>query len=675
MNSLRPLFAIAVFLGAFLLFLVEPMAAKQLLPALGGAASVWITCLVFFQTILLCGYLYAHWLGNRSQWQVHLLLLLVAGVAAFAWAFGSPKVAVGSGHPVSAVFANLGIWIGVPFIALASTSPLMQVWWARVQSSDIPYRLFALSNLASFLALGIYPSLMEPNLALKQQRISWACGFLAFAVIAGLLTWKSRHAPHIEDAAHASAAPEPPPAPLMHKLLWVLLPMGASMQLSAVTSYLTANVAAIPLLWVLPLGVYLLTLILAFQFPHRIPRWLVARLLVVLLACLGLMLAHTDTSLEITAGLAFYLVEIFISCLYCHSEAYNLRPKRAAESTKFYLLFAAGGALGSFLIGIAFPLIFRFNYDVAITFLVTSLLALLVVCSHPWAERILWSVASVMLAILVVWIHIASSREAVASVRNFYGTLRVRQDIGFPGATRRTLLNGTIQHGTQLFGTDALRRTPTTYYAEDSGIGLALRFCCHRRPKYVGVIGLGTGTIAAYGRPGDRIRFYDINPAVPPIAENVFSYLRDSSAQIQVIEGDGRLSLAGEPPQHFDVLVVDAFSGDAIPLHLLTTQAMAVYRRQLAPDGILVFHISNQHVDLGPPVALLAQASGMIAMRVSNPPNDERDEFASTWMLLCDNAEFFAQPEVAAHVHTPSVIPGMKVWTDDYSSLLPLVRW
>jgi len=651
------------------------MAAKQLLPALGGSASVWITCLVFFQTALLCGYLYAHWLANRSQWLVHLLLLLAAGVAALAWAFGNSKVAVGSSHPIAAVFANLGIWIGVPFVALASTSPLMQVWWARLQGSGIPYRLFALSNLASFLALALYPALMEPILALKQQRISWACGFLAFAVIAALLTWKSRQAPLVAESASTSSASELPPASWTHQLLWVLLPMGAAMQLSAVTSYLTSNVAAIPLLWVLPLGAYLLTLVLAFQFPRLIPNAIISRLLVILLGALGYMLSHTDASLTMGAGLAFFLVEVFVSCLFLHSAAYALRPQRTAQSTLFYLLFAAGGALGSFLIGIAFPVLFRFNYDVAVTFFVTALLALLVAWSRPWAERLLWSVASVMLAVLVVWIHIASNREAIVSVRNFYGTLRVRQDIGFPGATRRTLLNGAIQHGTQLFGTDALRRTPTTYYAEDSGIGLALRFCCQDRPRNIGVIGLGAGTIAAYGRPGDHIRFYDIDPAVPPIAKNVFSYLRDSAAQIQIIEGDGRLSLANEPSHRFDVLVVDAFSGDAIPLHLLTTQAMAVYRRQLAPGGILAFHISNQHVDLGPPIALLAQASGMIAMRVSNPPNDERDEFASTWMLLCDSAVFFAQPQVAPHVHAPKVIPGMQVWTDDYSSLLPLVRW
>lgn len=341
----------------------------------------------------------------------------------------------------------------------------------------------------------------------------------------------------------------------------------------------------------------------------------------------------------------------------------------------FYLLFAAGGALGSFLIGIAAPLVFRYNYDLALSFLVTAVLALIVSWDRIWSEKLLWGVATVLLAMLVVWIHIATQRNTIAAVRNFYGTLRVKQDIGYPGMTRRTLLNGTIQHGTQLYGTDAIRHTPTTYYAEDSGIGLAMRFCCEGKPRRIGVIGLGSGTIAAYGKPGDQIQFYEINPGVAPIAQNVFTYVRESGAKVNIVDGDGRLSLSTASPQQFDVLVVDAFSGDAIPLHLLTTQAVALYRRHLAPGGILAFHISNQHVDLEPPIALLAKDAGMTAIRVSNPPNDERGEFASTWVLVTDNATFLGQPLVAALAHPPEEKPGLRVWTDDYSSLVPLLRW
>jgi len=287
----------------------------------------------------------------------------------------------------------------------------------------------------------------------------------------------------------------------------------------------------------------------------------------------------------------------------------------------------------------------------------------------------LWATASVLLFALVLMLHVAYQRNTPLAIRNFYGSLRVRQSLSaYPGAAMRTLTNGTIQHGTQIFSTE-LRKTPTTYYAEDSGVGLALRFCCQGRARNIGVVGLGVGTIAAYGQSGDRIRFYEINPAVTPIAQNLFTYLRDSSARISIVEGDARSSLSREQPQDFDVLVIDAFSGDAIPLHLLTTQAMNLYKRQLAPGGILAFHISNQHVDLEPEIALLAKAAGMDARRVSSFANEQRGEFTATWMLLTDGQNFFTQPEVASQVREPAEDSKVRLWTDDYSSLLPLIRW
>ena len=673
--KLRLLFGGAVFLGSFLLFLVEPVAAKQLLPWLGGSAAVWITCLVFFQTALLCAYLYAHWLTRSCRWNLHLLLLVLAAAAAATWAARSVGSGGGSDHPVATVFAALSVWIGLPFLMLGATSPLLQFWWSRLQSAGIPYRFFALSNLASLLALGLYPVFIEPHLTLQAQRLAWAGGFAAFAILSASLTWRMRSAARPAIQASAPGETDLPAAALGHKLLWVLLPMGAAMQLSAVTSYLTSNIAAIPLLWILPLAVYLITLIFAFQFPRLFSRALATRFLVVMLGGLAYMLAQTDVSLPLRITILFFLLETFISCYFFHAEAYALRPRRASESTLFYLLFAAGGALGSFLIGIASPLLFRFNYDLAITFLVTALLALAVTWRSGWSQRLLWSVASIMLAVLFSWIHIAYQRDTIAAVRNFYASLRVRQTLSYPGATLRTLTNGTIQHGTQIFGTDEQRKTPTSYYAEDSGVGLALRFCCQGRPRNIGVIGLGAGTLAAYGQPGDHIRFYEINPGVAPIAQNVFTYLRESGAQIRIIDGDGRLSLAHEPPQGFDVLVVDAFSGDAIPLHLLTTQAVALYRRHLAPGGILAFHISNQHVNLEPAIALLAQAAGMQARRIVSFANPDRGEFTATWILLTDNTAFFSQPQVAAHAHTPVLQPGLKLWTDDYSALLPILHW
>jgi hypothetical protein len=679
MTHLRLLFAAAIFLASFLLFLVEPIAARQLLPVLGGSAAVWITCLVFFQTALLAGYLYAHWLGRHPQWILHLFLLALAAASAILWVARNMATVNGAGHPVFTVFAALGLSIGLPFLMLSATSPLLQVWWARLETGPVPYRLYALSNLASLLALGLYPTVIEPRLTLHAQRACWGAGFGAFAILSAVLAVRARSSAGSPQAVEAED-PSAPSAPLVHKILWVLLPMGTAMQLSGVTSYLTANVAAIPFLWILPLGVYLLTIIVAFQFPRLRSGVMMGRFLIVMLASLGYGLSHTEVSWPMRVSILLFLVEELAACLFLHTEACAIRPSRASESTLFYLLFAAGGALGSFLVGIACPLVFSFNYDLSITFVVTALLAMAITWNSGWSQRLLWSVASVMLLVLLFMIRTAYSRNTTVAVRNFYAALRVKQDLSYPGTTTRTLMNGTIQHGTQLFGTDELRRTPTTYYARDSGVGLALRFCCLNsdrsvRPRNIGVIGLGAGTIAAYGQSGDHIRFYDINPAVAPIAQNVFTYIRDSAAQVEIVEGDGRTSLGSESPQHFDVLVIDAFSGDAIPIHLLTTEAMAVYRKHLNPGGILAFHISNRHVSLGPAVALLAQAAGMQAMRVSTDSTREPGEYTSTWMLVTDDPAFFARPELAAVARPQAPVRGLTVWTDDYSALLPVLRW
>lgn len=681
MSHLRALFAGAVFLAAFLLFLVEPIVAKQLLPVLGGSASVWITCLVFFQTALLVGYLYAHWLAQRPHRGIHLALLVVATASSVLWAARPLARAGGSQHPIFTVFAALSLAIGFPFLALAATSPLIQVWWSRAQSTGVPYRLYALSNLASLLALACYPSLIEPHLTLTAQRIAWCCGFAVFALVSAWLAFRIQ-AP-VESAASPTSEPNPVPITTTQKLLWLLLPMGAAMQLCAVTSYITANVAAIPLLWVLPLGVYLLTLILAFQFRMILPWGIIARFMVVMLAGLAYSMTQINKTWPLWLTLLFFLVELFFACIFCHTAACALKPKRPSEATLFYLYFAAGGALGSFLVGIALPMVTSFNLDLPITFLVTALLALAFNWRGGWSQRLLWSVASAAMVALVVMVYIAYKRDTTVTVRNFYASLRVTQDqFSYPGDTVRTLLNGSIQHGTEIFGTDELRHTPTTYYATDSGVGLALRNCCGTKPRNIGVIGLGAGTIAAYGRPGDRIRFYEINPAVEPIARNVFTYIRESGASpIDVVPGDARTTLAAEAPQNFDVLIVDAFSGDAIPLHLLTTQALALYRRHLAPGGIIAFHISNQHVNLGPPIGLLAESAGMQARLFSSvvdpddPKSGQPGEFSATWVLVTNNQEFLNQPEVAALGFPIKRKPGLRLWTDDYSALLPVLRW
>jgi hypothetical protein len=515
-----------------------------------------------------------------------------------------------------------------------------------------------------------YPFLVEPNITLKFQRTLWSLGFFVYAVLCTVLSRQKKLATPTVDAHEDATAPQ---TRIAAKWLWFLLPMAAAMQLSAVTAHLTVNIAAIPLLWMLPLTVYLLTFILAFEFPSFYRRGIVVRLLVVMLASLGYAISKTDVSLPIGVAILFFLVECFVAGLFCHAETYALRPQRSSETTLFYLLIAGGGAAGTFFIGIASPLIFSANYDLAISFLVVAALAIAVTWRDGWPQRLLWSTATALLLAFAIMLHSAYARDAILEVRNFYGTLRVKQTVTAQADPERMLLNGTIQHGTQIFAPN-LSRFPTTYYATDSGIGLALRFCCDGRTRNIGVIGLGAGTLAAYGHIGDRIRFYEINPLVQPIAENLFTYLRDSAAQITIADGDARTSLTREAPQHFDVLAVDAFSGDAIPLHLLTTEAIALYKKHLAPDGILAFHVSNQYLNLAPEIAQLAIAGHMQSRLVESAGDDLMGSYRATWVLLTNGSDFFTRPGIAAVSTETPTTPRLRPWTDDYSSLLPIVQ-
>ena len=672
----KALYATTIFLSALLLFLIEPIAAKQLLPILGGSSAVWLTCLVFFQITLLLGYLYAHWIATtRSTRTAKLLhtLLLAAAITSLAITPGTSIDA--STHPVRTVFLNLALTIGIPFLLLGSTSPLLQVWLARSESSAIPYRLFALSNAGSLLALFAYPVLVEPHLTLHHQRALWDFAFLLYALCIATLLFNQK-------LTQPPATNHQQPSPTTRtKLLWFLLPMAAAMQLTAVTGHLTANIAAIPLLWMMPLAVYLLSFILAFEYPalYQSQRPTVLRLVVLLLASLGYALSKTDTSLPVAIGIAFFLAECFIACLFCHAETHALRPSNPSQTTLFYLLIAAGGATGTFFIGIASPLLFAANYDLPIAFCITAAVAIPTLWREGPIQRVLWSCATAGLLLLAIMLHVAYTRDALLLTRNFYGTLRVKQTerAPFPGgppATTRMLLNGTIQHGNQIFS-PALSHTPTTYYASNSGVGLALTLCCQGRHRNIGVIGLGAGTLAAYGQPGDHLHFYELNPAVEPIARNLFTYLRDTPAQITITPGDARASLSQEPPQNFDVIVVDAFSGDAIPLHLLTTQAIQLYQRHLAPNGILAFHVSNQYVELTSELALLAAAAHLQYASIDSSSNNAEGAYRASWVLLTNNAAFLTNPLLTQNTIPIPKILGTRLWTDDYSSLLPLLKF
>ena len=678
MGGLRLLFGMTIFGAALLLFAVEPMAAKELLPVLGGASAVWVTCLVFFQAMLLLGYAYAYGMTRVAGWGRGVHLALLAGGAAGAVLFAGLPVrgeAGAAGHPVATIFLLLGTRLGLPFLLLGATSPLLQVWMARMEHEHgVRYGFFALSNVGSLLGLVLYPVVIEPHVTLRAQRIGWAVGYGIVAAMAGVLgrrpeVWRVEAR---EDEAGKRTTG-------LVRAMWFLLPMGATVQLAAVTSHLTVNIAAIPLLWMLPLAAYLLTFIVAFrshaaggQGLYR--RGIVVRLLVVMVAGLGYALTKTDSALPIGVAIPFFLLELFSACLFCHAEVYRMRPAGRREATQFYLTVAAGGVTGTFLVAIVSPLVFRANYDLAFSFLLVAVLALVVTWEDGWGQRLLWGVGSGLLLALVLMLHIAYGRRVVEVRRNFYGTLRVTETSQAVGPVRM-LTNGTIQHGTQIESQPGLERVPTTYYATDSGVGLAIANCCAGRARQIGVVGLGVGTLAAYGRAGDSFRFYEINPLVQPVAERWFTYLRDSGASFSFAQGDGRASLAADPARGFDVLVVDAFSGDAIPLHLLTIEAMRVYQRQLAPGGVIAFHVSNQYLDLAPEIGALAGAVRMEARLFDSGEDKSKGEYRATWVLVSGVPGYLDRVIFRATGARITPVAGVGAWTDDYSSLWRVVRW
>jgi hypothetical protein len=689
-------YGVTVFWGATLLFAVEPMAAKELLPVLGGSSAVWLACLCFFQTTLLLGYLYAHWLsglGARRARVVHAVLLVV-GAAALWWP-GMVRISGATRQPAVAIFVALGTGIGLPFLLLSATGPLLQAWMARERGGRVPYRMFALSNVGSLLALVSYPVLVEPVLNLPVQRAWWGAGFALYAGLCGWLGWtvgsasepvrggvlegkldgvlENREEGVLEEGEDKEGELA---VGVSRRWLWVALSAVGSLQMCAVTSHLTQNVAAMPLLWVLPLAVYLLSFVLAFEFKRLYHRGLVVRLLVVMLASLGYLLSKTDVSLPISLSILFFLLELLVACWFCHAELRALRPDGAREATWFYLLIAAGGAVGTIFAAAVSPIAFRSNYDLPISFALTAAVALWVTWGEGWGQRLLWSVSMVLGMALILMLHAGYTRDTMVNLRNFYGTLRVKQGYTPPQAgTARVLLNGSIEHGSQWFA-EGMRRVPTTYYAPDSGVGLAMELCCEGRGRTVGVIGLGAGTMAAYGRAGDRMRFYEINPMVERVARELFTYERESGAALTVVDGDARLSLAAEGAQGFDVLVVDAFSGDAIPVHLLTKEAMDLYRRHMAPGGVIAFHISNQYLDLAPVVGRLAEAEGMEARMVLTGAKEERGEYSARWVLVGSvGTPMFADRRFTWVAEGIAERDGLRVWTDGYSSLLPIVRW
>jgi len=693
------LYIAAIFLSSSLLFLVEPMAGKRLLPLLGGSSAVWITCLVFFQTTLLLGYLCAHAIAMRlsrlAQLVAYGFLLALSLVQVFANL--NPHPHASTVRPVFSVLWVLTLLIGLPFLALSATNPLLQSWYAdgrpSHESAAPPYRLFALSNFGSLLALLAYPVLVEPNFSLRTQTLAWSVGFLVFVVVCGVIIASRRKAPELlkqeidplsavsapvsaTSRAGTAAAPsliaEAVPSP-GERTLWLLMAACGSLLLSAVTSHLSQNIAAIPLLWILPLTIYLLTFVMAFSGGKIYSRRMMMGLLPSALGGVAYLIVDTTMDVPIMISIPLFCLTLFIGAFFCHGELYLRRPS-TRYLTQYYLLIAAGGALGAMFVGVLAPMVFSGSYEMAWSLVYTAALAAALMWRQHWAWRFFWPAAAAGLLVVVVLQERADREDAIVQVRSFYGTLRVTDEETEDAGRFRTLIHGTIQHGTQFMASEDLRRLPTTYYSRDSGVGVALDNCCKGRARRVADIGLGTGTLAAYGEPGDVFRFYEIDPRVEIIAKNVFTYLRESRAKIEIVHGDARLSMEAEPPENYDVIAVDAFSGDAIPVHLLTAEAIRLYQRHLAPGGIIAFHISNSYLSLAPVVQAQADHAGLHAVLVTTEDNDDTGAFSSDWVLVTANEKFLALPEIADASAKIDPKPGLRLWTDDYSSLLPILN-
>ena len=664
------IYAVTIFLSSFLLFLVQPLIAKLILPWFGGSAAVWTTCMLFFQVLLLAGYAYAHGVARRRYQAVVHTVLLIAAIATLPIMPSASWQPAGGAEPITRILLLLGATVGLPYFLLASTSPLLQAWFSRARPGANPYRLFALSNLASLLALLGYPLIVEPYLAAREQVSVWSWLFAAFALICAAVAWRTPTAPAAVVAQEASA-----PLAKRDFAWWLALSATGSVLLLAVTNHLTQNVASVPLLWLVPLTLYLATFIIAFEGGGWYqPRFLWPVLLMALIA-MAWLLVDTEYHYRLALQLGVFLAGLFIGCLFCHGELYRTRPA-PRHLTAFYLTVSAGGALGGLFVAVVAPLIFTGYFELG-----AGLAALAVLAALRFVKVGRIAYAASLLVLLGVgacatYDGFRHQRDVVLAERSFYGVLRVKE-YGAPGEDShlRRLVHGTIMHGEQYLS-DAMRRKPTSYYTETSGIAAAIR-SKQDHPVRVGVIGLGTGTIAAYGRPGDVYRFYDIDANVIKIARSEFTFLGDSGATVQTALGDARLTLEREPPENFDVLAVDAFSSDAIPVHLITRQALQTYLRHMKPDGIVAFHVSNRFLDLIPVVARLAKELNLHADLIADDPDDEDDNFKSRsdWVLVSRDAKALQAPAIVEAGATPAEDrPEWRTWTDDYSNLVQILK-
>ncbi len=677
-NARQPLrqvapFALAITLSSSLLFLVQPLIAKQILPWFGGSAAVWGTCLVFFQVALLGGYGYADVLrrfGPKAQTRLHmsLLALSLATLPVLAPETAKPP---GDGEPVLHILLVLARAVGLPYFLLSTTTPLLQSWYWQRHQAAVPYRLYALSNLASLAALLAFPLAFEPWFGLETLASAWSAVYAAFVGVCGWLAWPVLRGAYVVASAEAEPTPAtgaPPNAG--QQLRWVAASAMGSVMLLAVSNHVTQNVASVPFLWVAPLSLYLLTFVVCFDRPQWAPRAPLA----VATVGLSLAMAWQAESLNLRIALPLYLGGLFVACLFCHGELARSKPE-PAHLTRFYLMLSLGGAVGSVLVALVAPAVLSGYFELHIALVV--LVALVAWTAPGW-----WRIAAAVAAcgtLALGWSAAGDYTDGVRMMRrDFFGVVRTRDRQAY-GGNYRVMIHGSIKHGGQQLD-PAHHREPSDYFGPGSGYGrtFAALDALRPQPRKVGIIGLGAGVAAGYTRKGDALTFYEISPAVVEVETAEFTFRTQTPATQRLVLGDGRLSLEREPPNGYDLLGIDAFSGDSIPMHLVTREAFALYLRHLAPDGVLVFQATNRYIDLLPLLQRHATESGLTARSVYHTPVRGKDH---TWwqeitqqVIMTRNKALFDHPGLRDVAQPLPARPELATFTDSYHNLARILK-
>lgn len=682
------IFCLVSLLGAFLLFQVQPVISKFILPWFGGSPGVWTTCMLFFQLVLFGGYSYAHVLSRRkplTQAWVHVALLLLAALV-LPIVPGAGLKPAGAANPSWQILLLLAATVGLPYFVLSATSPLVQVWYSRVYPTRTPWRLYALSNAGSLTALLTYPFLIEPRWDVVWQAWIWSGCFVLFALLMGacaLGEWKRGSAEAarrlLEETRIDAMAPGPG---WWRRVGWILLPAFASLMLLATTNHVCQDVAVIPFLWVVPLALYLVTFIICFDHPrwYRRAAWALPAMLAIVLTS-GLYNIPWEWKPGFVMELVIYFATMFLVCMVCHGELARLKPG-TSHLTEYYLLMSAGGALGGLLVSLIAPLVFTTFMEWSLGLvggfvLVTWVAYCGLVARRSDGTRKLAGAAVALVAVVALYFLVGweflSFGGALERSRSFYGTLRVEAWTHDTVGEVHSLYCSGTEHGRQHMD-PAKRRDPLTYYGRETGVGMVLDALKAKPDAKVGIIGMGTATVACYAEPGQTYRFYEINPDVVTMARKWFTFIDDlqaRGARYELALGDARLSLEHEPAQRFDALLLDAFSGDSVPVHLLTREAFAIYQRHLQPDGVIAVHITNKYLNLAPVVERLAREYGFLTTRQCVDPQGLAGHYQPDYLLLTRDAGFIrAHPPAPPPYARPLDVP---LWTDHAHNLFQIL--